>query len=74
MGELIGVAGVAVLAAIYVGLGLADRGAAGCGGCAVGEEDDPACGGCGLAGPGATRRAPGGARRTSGHESERSGR
>jgi hypothetical protein len=76
MGELIGVAGMAVLAAIYVGLGLADRGG-GCGGCAVAREDDPACDGCELAGPRRSDRAAGatgGPGRTSGHESEWSGR
>ena len=76
MPELIAVAGMVVLAAVYVGLGLADRGG-GCGGCALAREDGPACDGCEVDGPRRSDRAAGatgGPGRTSGHESEWSGR
>lgn len=45
MSYVIGVAGLLGLAAVYVGLGLADRGGKGCGGCVL-RDLDAACGGC----------------------------
>lgn len=45
---LLGMVGMAVLAGAYVGLGLADRGGAGCGGCDVSAPDPAACGLCDL--------------------------
>lgn len=41
---LIGVAGLLALGAVYVGLGLADRGRDGCGGCALRDLES----GCGT--------------------------
>lgn len=45
MDYLIGILGLAVMVAAYVGLGLADRGRSGCGGCAL-REDPESCGSC----------------------------
>ena len=45
MSYLIGVVGLLGLAAVYVGLGLADRGREACGGCAL-RETDVACRAC----------------------------
>lgn len=48
MGEILGVVGLVVLAAVYVGLGLADHDDA-CGTCSFGQ-DSPRCGTCPEAG------------------------
>jgi len=49
---LVGVAGMAILVGLYVGLGLADRGEDGCGDCALHQPDGD---GCGLFGPSRAR-------------------
>jgi hypothetical protein len=54
MGLLIGILGMAVLAGLYVGLGLADRGEEGCGDCSLrGEAGE----GCALYGEGSRGRS-----------------
>lgn len=45
MSYLVGVVGLLGLAGLYVGLGLADRGRKGCGGCALRDDLEDVCGG-----------------------------